>query len=188
MNDDDTFLQAMAGVKPLQHNQAAIEKSVSTEDFHVRRQAAEHHNLDSNPLTDHVIVDIGPHDIIEFRRDGVQHGVYKKLRLGKYSADARLDLHHHNVAQARSALYDFIQQCRRYDLRCLLILHGKGGRNGDNKKAVIKSHVAYWLKLMPEILAYHSSPTHLGGAGALFVLLAKTEKAKQENRERHGGK
>ena len=35
---------------------------------------------------------LNPADPMEWKRDGVQEGVYRNLRLGKYAADARLDL------------------------------------------------------------------------------------------------
>ena len=52
--------------------------------------------------------------------------VYKKLRLGKYELQGSLDLHHKTLNEARIALVQFIAECEVRDIRCLLILHGKG--------------------------------------------------------------
>ena len=71
---------------------------------------------------------LDPHDLIGFKRDGVQEGVYKKLRLGKYELQGCLDLHQKTLSEARQALVQFIQDCEQRDIRCLLILHGKGER------------------------------------------------------------
>lgn len=122
---------------------------------------------------------------MSFKRSGVQEGVFKKLRLGKYSVDARLDLHRHTIEEARKALYDFIQECMDYDLRTLMVLHGKGDRDPE-RKAVIKSHTVYWLEDMEAVMAFHSAQPQHGGSGAVYVLLRKSDKAKQRNRERHG--
>ena len=39
--------------------------------------------------------------VLEFKRPGIQNGVYRKLRLGHYDIEARLDLHRFTVAEAR---------------------------------------------------------------------------------------
>ena len=74
---------------------------------------------------------LDPQDIIGFKRDGVQEGVYKKLRLGKYELQGCLDLHQKTLNEARQALVQFIQDCEQCDIRCLLILHGKGERSSS---------------------------------------------------------
>ncbi|MFM7275513.1 MAG: Smr/MutS family protein, partial [Gammaproteobacteria bacterium] len=49
--------------------------------------------------------------------------------------------------------------------------------------ALLKSCIAFWLPQLPEVLAFHSAPRHLGGTGATVVLLRKSERARQENFE-----
>ena len=44
------------------------------------------------------------------------------------------------------------------------------------------------MRQVPHVIAFSSPPRHLGGTGALFVLLRKTGLKKEENRERHGVK
>ncbi|NRB39287.1 MAG: DNA endonuclease SmrA [Pseudomonadales bacterium] len=189
MDDERTdFFKEMRDVKPLHQDGAQLSgKPVNPDDFIQQRLAAEHHGEDQNPLSASTVKEVAPHDVVSFKRPGIQNGVFRNLRLGKYDLDAKIDLHNHSVAEARVALYDFIQQCLKYDLRIVLILHGKGGR-GEGKKAIIKSHALQWLESMPEVMAFHSTPANQGGAGALYVLLAKTNKAKQNNREHFGGK
>ena len=55
--------------------------------------------------------------------------VYKKLRLGKYELQASLDLHQKTLNEARQSLVQFIADCELRDIRCLLILHGKGAQH-----------------------------------------------------------
>jgi DNA-nicking Smr family endonuclease len=140
---------------------------------------------DSNPLSDTTVEPVGAHDEIGFMRPGVQTGVYRKLRLGKYPIEARLDLHRMKVTQARQEVFSFLQECLRHNVRTVLILHGKGESNPDGR-GVLKAYVNKWLKDLPEVMAYHSAQKQHGGSGAVYVLVRKSEEAKRENREQHG--
>ncbi len=147
-----------------------------------RRAAVAEESAYGNFLSTEYAPQLGPHDIISFVRPGVQHGVFGKLRRGRYEPEATLDLHRRTVEQARSELWDFLQDCRECQLRAVMVLHGKGDRSP--RAGVLKSFVAHWLRDIPEVLAYHSAQPHHGGAGALYVMLKKTDKASAANRER----
>ena len=152
--------------------------------INARRESAQAHPAKpSDPLADTEIIQLEPNDILDFRRPGVQHGVYKQLRQGRYSIDARLDLHRMKVEQARQAVYQFVRDCISHDIRCALITHGKG--EGRDNPAVLKSYVAHWLPQISEVLAFHSAQKHHGGAGACYLLLKKSERKRQENLEKH---
>lgn len=186
MNDDDLLKQAFDGVTPLQQDKVLLKKNQQNDASLAEKQAAavsEGATLD--PLASSAVVAVRPGDIVGFKRPGVQNGVYRKLRLGKYEQDARLDMHRLTVNEARTELYQFIKECLHYQLRTVMVLHGKGDRD-PVKKATIKSHTLHWLEQIPEVIAYHSAQPHHGGAGALYVLLKKTPLARQQNRERHG--
>ena len=88
------------------------------------------------------------------------------------------------IEQAYEMVMKFIDHARRHEFRCILIIHGKGER--ANPKALMKSHVAHWLKQIPDILAYHSAPDFKGGTGALCIILKKGDKASIVNREIYG--
>lgn len=188
MNNDDDFEREMAGVRRLSLEKRADLKSpaAKTPGLDARRSAAvtDIHE-DSNPLSDTTVEPVGPHDEIGFMRPGVQIGVYKKLRLGKYPIEARLDLHRMKVAQARQEVFSFLQECLRHNVRTVLILHGKGESNPDGR-GVLKAYVNKWLKDLPDVMAYHSAQKQHGGTGAVYVLVRKSEEAKRENRELHG--
>lgn len=184
--DDDLFEQAMAGVKPIPQTRIIEQprSTTPTEAQLARREAAVADTpLDPNHLSTEYVEMVDPHDVLEYKANGVQEGVYRKLRLGKYSSEAALDLHRKTLQQARQEVFDFIRDSYRFGLRTVMILHGKGERS--NPPALLKSYVNKWLPSMPEVMAFHSAQKQDGGAGALYVLLKKNDQRKQQNREHY---
>ena len=188
-DDDNLFRQQLDGVKPLKPiDRAQLKISASTDTKAYQRQAAvgdQQSAIDINPIasvSDDYVDLVKPLDILSFKRAGIQDGVFKKFRLGKYSIDGRLDLHRKTVVEARQEVFRFIVEATACDARCLLILHGKGERN-INQQAKLKSYTAKWLKEIPQVMAYHSAQKHHGGSGALYVLLKKRDRLKEKNRE-----
>lgn len=185
-SEEDLFRQEMSGVKPLQKKTVALKRGPTSpsESQLARREAAiTDKDTDENSLTSEYVEMVDPHDILDFKRSGVQEGVYRKLRLGKYSVDAVLDLHRKTVEQSRKEVFEFISECTRLGVRTVMILHGKGDRS--KPPALLKSYVNKWLPQLSQVMAFHSAQRHHGGAGAMYVLLKKNEEHKQQNRERH---
>lgn len=185
-SENDFFLQQMKGVKPIKVEAKVelVKTSAAQESLDLRRKAAvEELAKDKNFLSGEYIEPVDPLAIIEFKRDGVQNGVYRNLRMGKYQIDARLDLHHMTIDQARRAVYQFIRDCMSHDIRCALITHGKG--EGRSLPAQLKSCLNHWLPQFEEILAFHSAQKHHGWVGATYVLMRKSDKKKLENWELH---
>ncbi len=178
---------ALGDVKPLaaERKTAPLRKdSRDPLNQRARREAATAQTArELNPLGGEFVEPVDPRDPIEFKRDGVQNGVYRNLRLGKYSVDARLDLHNHTVEMARSTLYQFVRDCLEADVRCALVTHGKG--EGRKQPAVLKSCLNTWLPQLPEVLAFHSAQKQHGGLGATYILLRKSERKRQQNLEQH---
>lgn len=184
MSDDDKlFAEEMAGVKPLQKPaRVALKKAaVDAPSFAARREAAQAKPGVKNFLADNDVPLLDPYYMVDFRREGVQHGVYRKLKQARYEAEARLDLHKMSVARARQQVFEFIRDAMSMDLRSLIIVHGRGNHSGV---ALLKSHVAHWLPQIDEVQAFCSAQPQHGGAGAVYVLLRKSERKKQENRDR----
>lgn len=184
-NDLELFRQEMKGVKRLKTKprvdlvkQPVPEPSL----IHRRQMAVQVAEADSNHLTEEIIDLVHPLDILEYRTDGVSHGVFRKLKRGQYPIDARLDLHRKSMQEAREDVFGFVADCLKYDVRSAMIMHGKGERG--EPQAFLKSCTNTWLKQMPEVLAFHSAQKHHGGVGALYVLLRKSERKKSENREK----
>ncbi len=185
--DYEFFRREMAGVQPIKKaEQAVLGRTVERTPGQIyRREAAQRPvDKDENFLTTDFIEFLHPLTILSFKREGVQNGVFRRLRRGGYAIEATLDLHRLTVEQARSAVFRFIRDCTRYDVRTALINHGKGG-HGD-RPALIKSCVAKWLPMFPEIIAFHSAEKFHGGAGAVYVMLRKSEKLKELSRQRLG--
>lgn len=150
-----------------------------------RKAAIGEEEQSSNYLSGYeYVVPVKPWDFLSWKRDGVQHGVFKQLRQGKYLADASIDLHRHTVEQARSAVFQFVRDSVAHSVRCGLISHGRG--ENRNPPALLKSCVNHWLKEMSEVLAFHSAQRPHGGVGATYVLFKKSAAKRNANREKYG--
>ncbi|WP_255343227.1 DNA endonuclease SmrA [Microbulbifer sp. HZ11] len=187
LDDFRGAMGALGDVKPLPSGQRQRALKKATKDpinQRARREAATAQTYrELNPLGGEYVEPVEPFDPIEFKRDGVQNGVYRNLRLGKYTVDARLDLHNHTVEMARSALYQFVRDCVEADVRCALVTHGKG--EGRKTPAMLKSCVNAWLPQLDQVLAFHSAQKQHGGLGATYILLRKSERKRQQNLEQH---
>lgn len=186
-SDKDSF-QALVGsdVTPLGNKgeRHLAAKSVDSPGKRARRQAAAEERPRQGNFLDPVasIEPISPHDFLEFSRPGVQHGVYRNLRLGKYEIQAQLDLHGCNVEQARRGVWEFIRDCQDQSVRCALLTHGKG--EGRARPALLKSCVNHWLKQLPDVLAFHTAQKHHGGLGATYILLRKSAGLRQKTADK----
>jgi len=183
--DDNPFLNEFQDVVPLEQDKVPLKKPALSSSTLANRQeaAVSKHYKDFNYLVDSEVPLVEPEQILEFRIDGLQTGVFKKLRQGRYTIEGHLDLHRHTVAEARSALFQFIQKSLKLECRTLLVTHGKGARSVP--PARIKSYVDYWLKQVPEVMAYHSAQKHHGGTGSVYVLLRKSPTQRQQNKEKY---
>ncbi len=190
MNDDDSdfFQKEMGDVEPLKKPVDRVHLKKTTEQIpgmEVRRKAAQQVLAEGSHAlaSEEFIKQVKPRDVLSFKRDGVQHGVFKNLRLGKYSIDSRLDLHRLTVSQAQLQVSRFVNDCMKHDIRCALITHGRG--ENREKPALLKSCTNHWLQQMDEVLAFHSAQLQHGGTGATYLLLRKSKEKSTENFERH---
>lgn len=184
--DDNLFLQQMHNVQPLKVEPKVALASLRPDKINSekrRKVATAELEKDKNFLSGEYIEPIDALAILEFKRVGVQNGVYRNLRLGKYQIDARLDLHNMTVEQARTAVFQFVRDCMNYDIRCALITHGKS--EGREKPAQLKSCIAHWLPQLENVMAFHSAQKRHGASGATYILLRKSEQKKLETWEMH---
>lgn len=189
MPDEDQF-RAMLGddVTPIKiEKRVVIDKRHADDKTLARRRDCAQSVIEQmdDPLAGEPVEMVEPLAELSFRRTGVQHGVFRNLRLGKYALDARLDLHKMTVDRARQEVYQFIKDCMQNDVRTALITHGKGETR--QQPALLKSCVAFWLPQIEDVLAFHSAQRPHGGAGATYVLLRKSERKKQETRNKIKG-
>mgnify|MGYP000751152494 CR=1 FL=1 len=178
-DEEKTFAQTMGDVKPLEREKRVrlSDKGVNTQSLEARRRAAqEQDSTESNMLSGEFVERVTPKSVLSFQRPGIQHGVFRNLRTGKYEMEASLDLHQHSVEQARKAINDFIFDACGYGLRNVLVSHGTG--EGREEPALLKSCLAHWLPQLDAVQAFHSAQQHHGGLGATYVMLRKDTRSK----------
>lgn len=188
MLDDglDAFLNELKDVKPIQQTDRALtNQPKKTLAQQLKRQAIEaNQNLINNYLSVEKVEPVDPYDHISFRQEGVQHGVFKNLRLGKYKIDFVLNLQQYKFEQARTAIFTQIRNSHEEGYRTLLIKHGLGLRS-QPFPALLKSYLHQWLQQMPEVIAYHTAQPNHGGNSAVYALIKKNQQEKINNRELH---
>ncbi|KAA5972178.1 MULTISPECIES: DNA endonuclease SmrA [unclassified Pantoea] len=181
LDDNDLFRDAMGDVTPLKDTITTLWlKSPSTK---APRKAPDESVLE-NFLTRGDLEIIPLNTPLEYKADGIQQGIVDKLRRGEYKLDASLNLLRQPVETCRQALFNFMMQAHKLGLRNLLIIHGKG-RDDESHANIVRSYLARWLQQFDDVQTFCVAQTRHGGAGALYVGLRKTDKARLENRERH---
>ncbi len=191
-NDDDKlFLEEMADVVPLKRQPRAARRGGNAAGPDAltleqrRRAAVEVAAADRNILDEEGIAPLDPWYVLEFKRAGVQNGVFRKLKQGRYEPEARLDMHRMTARRARRELFEFLEESYRLGLRSVLIIHGKGESKPEQERSsVLKGCCDHWLRQLDHVQAFHSAQPRHGGTGAVYVLLRKSEERKRENRER----
>ncbi len=187
-DEDELFLREMSDVVPLKREPRVDLRARSRESdpsLAARRQAAVQADaVDRNTLTEEGIEPLDPWYVLDFKRPGVQNGVFRKLKQGRYDMEARLDLHRMTAAVARRELFEFIEESHQLGLRCVIVIHGKGDIRADRERAsILKGCTNHWLRELDVVQAFHSAQPRHGGTGAVYVLLRKSEEKKRENRE-----
>lgn len=172
-HSDLDFLAAMADVTPRKPSNRVFER------MRLRPTPAPRSTVTPEsipiPWTDHGVwgsPEIA--EVLEFRRNGVQDSQFKKLASGRLIAGLSLDLHGMNREAARTAVWELLTQAQTQHQRCVCIVHGKGSH--AHSSGVLKPLLACWLQQAEMVLAYCSAPPHLGGTGALLVLLKQTRR------------
>ncbi len=98
----------------------------------------------------------------------------QRFKRGDMAVDGRIDLHGLTLDQAHRALSGFIRGAHARRARSVMVVTGKGGKEGFGK---IRREAPEWLArpdLRPLSLAVIEARPHHGGSGALYVLLKRT--------------
>ena len=117
----------------------------------------------------------------------------ERLRKGKVEPEAKLDLHGMTQAQAHLRLATFVRRSSERQLRCVLVVTGKGAPaasggqhegpfelHTNSRSGILREMVPRWLAegdLRPLIAGSHAAHTRHGGGGALYVYLKKPRSA-----------
>ncbi len=183
-----SFQDAMADVQPLKREPRVTRNTAAAQPSrealqHRRRAASEAPAVERNALSDTAIEPLDHWYVLDFKRPGIQNGVFRKLKQGRYEPQAHLDLHRMGVERARREVFEFIAEAGELGLRSLLIVHGKGESQADQQRnSLLKGCVNHWLRELPAVQAFHSAQPRHGGTGAAYVLLRKSEAQKRQNR------
>ncbi|WP_143871970.1 DNA endonuclease SmrA [Catenovulum sediminis] len=178
------FCEEVSDVKPIEQDIIHVPNTKKNENGARLRAALNQINeLEENQLTTGFVEAVDPYDIIAYKKEGVQDGVFKSLRQGKYRVESTLNISKLSVEAARLEVFKFITQSHENNIRCVLLVHGLGLKNKPHP-ARLKSYINAWLPNIDLVLACHSATTQLGSYGATIVLLKKSAEKKRETRER----
>lgn len=184
LNQSEDFSSLIGGqIKTIYQDKVEVQKKAMDKDLaKIRQQNATRKPEDvTDTASSGFVKMLDPNEILDYKKPGIQPYVMKKLRNGEYIEADYIDLHGKTIEQAYEHVMKFLDFAKRHEFRTVLIIHGKGNRS--NPRALMKSHVAHWLKQIPDVLAFHSAPEWKGGSGAVYVLLKKGDKQSIINRE-----
>jgi DNA-nicking Smr family endonuclease len=108
------------------------------------------------------------------RAEGVSRATLEKLRRGRTTVDAEIDLHGLVAGEAQRQLAGRLAALRDEGARCVLVIHGRGQHSAG--EAVLRGRIPDWLVAPPlarAVLAFATAPARLGGPGATLVLLRR---------------
>jgi DNA-nicking Smr family endonuclease len=115
----------------------------------------------------------------------------RQIASGKVEVDARIDLHGSRQRDAHARLRAFLLTAHAKGHRTVLVITGKGGEAepadplgtlmGERQRGVLRRNVPLWLEepdLRSIVLSYAQAGIRHGGAGALYVQLRKSGRAR----------
>ena len=111
----------------------------------------------------------------------------QRLRRGKITIEASLDLHGYTAAEARRALDRFLEDAAARSLRCVLIVTGTAVRRAREdgimpvrSAGILRASLPDWLgepDNRVRVIAHCPAQPRDGGAGARYVLLRRRRPA-----------
>jgi DNA-nicking Smr family endonuclease len=176
MADDDTnddnglFHKAVSGARPLKAEPYHVAKT------HHKPIAKQFIRDEKQALRDSLSDDFYPAHELEsgeellYLRTGQSPSVLSKLRRGFWVVQAQIDLHGLITDEARLYVAEFLSDCKKRNIRCVRIVHGKG-LGSRNREPVLKHKLRSWLMQRDEVIAYAQAKPEDGGSGAVIVLL-----------------
>ena len=171
MDDDErrAWRDSIQGVRPLKpDNRAVLQRQLP------RPKARQRRDEDARVLRDSLRAQWleGLHGEVWFAQPSLPERALRRLREGRYSVEAELDLHGMRRDAARAELKAFLAECTRRGIGCVRIVHGKGQRSGPDGP-VLKNAVQTWLTQWSDVLGFASAGPRRGGNGAVIVLLRR---------------
>lgn len=115
---------------------------------------------------------------------GLDRRTADRFRRGKLPIDARLDLHGLYQDAAHHALNDFILSCAAAGKRKVLVITGRGSREGSG---VLRERLPQWLNQPPcreHVVSFTTARPQHGRDGAFYVLLRRKRDRDGRDRDR----
>ena len=169
-SSENVFLQAIQGAHPLNMDVPFTEKT------HPKPIARQFIRDEKQALRDSLSDDFYPAHELEsgeellYLRAGQSPDVLSKLRRGFWVVQAQIDLHGLISDEAREYVAEFLSSCKKRNIRCVRIVHGKG-LGSRNREPILKNKLRNWLIQKDEVIAYAQAKPEDGGSGAVIVLL-----------------
>ncbi|WP_227430586.1 Smr/MutS family protein [Psychrobacter sp. I-STPA6b] len=181
--DDDKvlFMQAMAGVTPIQDNNtiSPVQKpNINKPDATTLSKRAAAQGADTDTLgaglsdMQALLNPVSGESYLAYKVATLQNKVFNQLKQGKLRWYDAVDIHGCTIDEARDAVTQLLSQAKKNGETVVKIVHGKG------TDAVLKTCVNGWLQQIPDVLAFCSAPPKDGGNGAVLVLLKKAASSK----------
>jgi DNA-nicking Smr family endonuclease len=167
---ENIFLQAVKNARPLNIDVPFTEKT------YPKPIAKQFLRDEKQALIDSLSDDFYPAHELEsgeellYLRAGQTPNILSKLRRGFWVVQAQIDLHGLVSDEARLYVADFLNSCKKRNIRCVRIVHGKG-LGSHNREPVLKHKLRSWLMQRDEVIAYAQAKPEDGGSGAVIVLL-----------------
>ena len=167
---ENIFLQAVKNARPLNVDVPFTEKT------YPKPIAKQFIRDEKQALKDSLSDDFYPAHELEsgeellYLRTGQSPDVLSKLRRGFWVVQAQIDLHGLISDEAREYVAEFLSSCKKRNIRCVRIVHGKG-LGSRNREPVLKHKLRSWLMQKDEVIAYAQAKPEDGGSGAVIVLL-----------------
>jgi DNA-nicking Smr family endonuclease len=167
---ENVFLQAVKGARPLNIDVSFTEKT------YPKPIAKQFIRDEKQALRDSLSDDFYPLHELEsgeellYLRAGQSPDVLSKLRRGFWVIQAKIDLHGLISDEARAYVAEFLSDCKKRNIRCVRIVHGKG-LGSRNREPILKNKLRHWLIQKDEVIAYAQAKPEDGGSGAVIVLL-----------------
>jgi DNA-nicking Smr family endonuclease len=186
-NEEQVFLEAVQGVKPMQQDKRAGNKirSMPPEDVKESPETAIVGQLTNLVKYGEGFVISDTPEYIQGTGCDVHPEFAGRLHRGDFSIQAHVDLHGQSVAEAKKTFEEFLNGAVKSGRRAVLIIHGRGLSSPG--EPLLKNNVREWLTRShwrKWVIAFSSAQSYDGGAGATYVLLRQRPISKRLRKQR----
>jgi len=178
-NNNDPFLKAVKGVKPLKKNNKFNKTVVGK---NIIKKKHKEKKIDINKIYNekNITTDV---KIVHAQNKIEKSKINRKLKKGLVKIDKKVDFHGLSLEEARLRFVETIERCFFSNKRCILFITGKGiskktSPQEENKLyyGKIRGEFTNWTNhkdVRSKILTVEQAGISSGGDGAFFIYLRK---------------